>query len=230
MRFWKNHYVVGMAVFAVAAFAETVEASPFTLNFSGTVTQSIFDPYPSTPLIGAIQFGSPLYSYLNFDTTAPDLAPATDTGSYTMTGFPYGMSVVIGSVVFPIMHSVNISIADNYSGGIDQYLVYAWEGLQGGLSDFQSMSILLQDDTGTAFSSDALPSTMPDLSQFSVSSFTLAKQYTAADGNFYQYEIQGNVVPEPGTVALLGVGLLAGVAGYRKKRKYLMGEPIIHTL
>ena len=218
MRNKLKHSAVVLALAAATAYGGLADATPFTLNFQGNVTQTVFDPYD--PLGGAVHFDSSMYSYLNFDSSATDAIPADpNTGSYTLTGGTYGMAVVIDSVVFPVMHSVNISIANDYSGGIDQYLVYAWEGTQGGLGDFFSMSMLLQDNTGTAFNSDALPLTMPDLSLFTIRTFDITGQYTDLNGTFFQYEIQGNVVPEPGTVTLLSAGLLGWISRNRGKAK-----------
>lgn len=151
---------------ASATLSGTVLASPIMLNFGGTVTQTSFDPFDR--LSGAVVAGSSFYSYLNFDTNAVDAAPSPNLGSYTLNGSPYGFEPVLGSVRFPLMRTVNISIVDGASGGPDQYSVFASEGMAGGLGDYFSISILLQDDTGAAFSSDALYAGVPDLARFSI--------------------------------------------------------------
>ncbi|MCV2355625.1 PEP-CTERM sorting domain-containing protein [Paucibacter sp. B2R-40] len=189
-----------------------------TFNFAGQVTQTVFDPFD--PLGGAVQVGSPMYSYMNFDTSATDINPAANIGTYEWSGGTYGFAALLGSVLFPVMHSLSISVVDGAPGGIDQCLVYAWEGTQGGLNDYFSISMTLQDDTGTAFSSDALPTTRPDPGKFSVRSFVMSGQYTDLNNNFIQYEVQGNLVPEPTTLALAGLALL-GCVGFSRQGKKL---------
>jgi hypothetical protein len=201
-----------------AALSGSALASPFTLNFSGSVTQTSFDPFD--PLQGAVAVGSPFYSYLNFDTNATDAVASPNLGSYTLSGFPYGFAPVVGSVVFPVMSTVNISVANGVAGGPDLYTVFASEGSAGGLGDYFSISVLLQDDTGTAFSNDALPDGMPDLSRFSIRTFNLNGQYTDLNGMFVQYEVQGNItVPEPLTGGLAALALLACAATTRGDRR-----------
>jgi hypothetical protein len=192
-------------------------ADAITLNFSGSVTQTSFDPFD--PLAGAVAVGSPFYSYLNFDTNAVDAAASPNLGSYTLSGFPFGFSPFVGSVVFPGMSTVNISIVDGVGGGPDQYSVFASEGAAGGLGDYFSISILLEDDTGKVFSSDALPAGMPDLSRFSVRTFNLAGQYTDLNNVFFQYEVQGDLaVPVSATASLVALACLGCAATVRSGR------------
>ena len=206
-----------VVLMAAATLSGPVLADAITLNFAGTVTQTSFDPFD--PLSGAVVAGSPFYSYLNFDTNAADAAASPNLGSYTLSGFPYGFAAVIGPVVFPVMSTVNISIVDGVGGGPDQYSVFAWEGNAGGLGDYFSISILLQDDSGTAFSNDVLPPGMPELSRFSLRSFDLTGQYTDTSNTFIQYEVQGNLtVPEPSTAGLAALALFGCVATARVGR------------
>lgn len=205
-------------VTASSALSGPIWAAPITLNFVGQVTQTSFDPFD--PLMGAVTVGSPLYSFLNFDTNAVDAAPSPNLGSYTLSGFPYGFAPFVGSIAFPLMRTVNISIVNGVGGGPDQYSVFASEGTAGGLGDYFSMSILLDDATGTAFSSDALPAGIPDLSRFAVRTFVLAGQYTNTNSDFIQYEIQGNVsVPEPSTAGIVALALLGCAATARWGRR-----------
>ena len=201
---WAAAAALGLGALALPGLAV---AAPVTLNFAGQVSQTSFDPFD--PFSGAVHAGTPMSSYLNIDTSTADSAPASDFGSYTWSGGTFGLGVLMGAVMFPTLRSVNISIIDGSPGAFDQYLMYAWEGVAGGLADFFSMTMLLQDDTGTALNSDALPTGVPDLGRFAIRTFTASGQYTDVNGDFIQYEVQGNLVSEPGSVVLVGIALAA---------------------
>jgi len=209
-------------VAASAGFGGSALATPVTLNFEGTVSQAQFDPFD--PLNGAVGPGSPLYTYLNFDTAVVDADASPNLGSYTLSGGAYGLAALIGPILFPIMHSVNISVVNGIGGAPDQYAVFAWEGTAGGLGDYFSMSILLQDDSGTVFDSDALPVGLPDIGRFDVSSFDISGQYTNLDGQFIQYEVLGDIspaatVPEPAALSLVSLALLGCVGATLRQRR-----------
>lgn len=190
-----------------ASLSGAVLASPLTLKFAGTVTQTTFDPLD--PYAGAVVAGSPFSSQLDFSTDAVDASQSPHLGSYTLSGLPYGMANVLGTVKIPLMSTVNVSIVDGANGGTDQYSIFAFVGNAGGLGDYYSFSLLLQDDTGLAFGDDKLITGTPDIAHFSIRSFTLTGQFTNASDTIFQYEIQGNLtIPEPATAGLVGLALL----------------------
>ena len=78
------------------------------------------------------------------------------------------MILTIGGNPFNANELLNIGVTNNIGSGVDQYTVLGQQGTPGGLSDFLTLELFLQDDQGTAFSSTALPLTPPDLSQFEV--------------------------------------------------------------
>lgn len=207
--------VLGAGLWALGASAP-LGAAPVTFTFQGAVTQVSVDP--TGPLAGLIGPGSPILAYLNFDTAAPDADASPQLGSYTFSGFPFGVAPIVGPVVFLVMHAVNISVVDGVAGvGPDLYSVFAWEGSAGGLGDYFSLSLLLEDDTGSAFSSDALPSGLPELSRFSTSTLLISGQYTDLNQTFVQYEIQGRLLPEPATFSLVALALSGCVAAGRRQ-------------
>ncbi len=212
--------------FGLAALCATLgcgpaaQAAPVTLTFGGVTTQAVFDPFD--PLNGAVQPGSPMVAYLNFDSAAADAAPAPGIGSYTVTGGTYGLAAFLGNVLFPVMRTVNLTIVDGAAGGPDLLTLFASEGVQDGLSDYFSMSVLLEDDSGTAFSSDVLDWAALDLGRFNAGSFGLTGQYTTLDGVFVQYEALGTMalpVPEPGTLALRAAAGLAALSRRTGRRR-----------
>lgn len=211
---WWNGALLATAM--TAAANDPVMAAPIALNFAGVVTQAIFDPYD--PLGGAVQAGSRLLAYMNFDSATPDSIADAGTGSYSWSDGANGLSAVVGGVIFPLMRSLTISVVNGPPGGIDQYLVFASEGTAGGLGNYFSMSMLLEDATGNAFIDDTLPTTTPDLDRFAVRSFTLNGQYTSTTGTFIQYEVQGLLaVPEPASAALVALGMLGCALGSRRR-------------
>lgn len=223
----KGGSIPALVAAGLLACCLTVGATPFTLTLHGVVSDVMWDP--DDPLGGAVRAGTPMLAYLNFDSDAVDAAPSPNLGSYTVSGGTFGFAAVVGAVLFPVLRTVNLSVVDGVGGGPDQLTVFASEGVQDGLSDHFSVSILLQDDSGTAISGDDLPLTLPALSRFGQRSFDLSGQYTNVDGVFMQYEVQGLLTPPdtpvdtPGTAALLAAAVVAaaGLRGRRRARPVL---------
>jgi len=81
--------------------------------------------------------------------------------------------------------------------------------------------MLLEDATGTAFSGDALPISVPDYSPFAFGSLSLKGPCTDVNGGFVQYDVRGRLLPgadavaEPSTLGPAGVARLAFVVPRR---------------
>ena len=188
-------------------------ASPVFINLTGTVVSTNFDP--SDPFGGSIGFGTPIAITYVFDSTTADSDPSGSSGSYQHTGAPYGLSINIGGFVFSTNDFLAVNVLN--SAGLDQYGVLACSGGVGAcFSGDLTVSILLQDNTGTALGSDALPGTAPSLASFQSGTIAFNRNYFDDAGSFFQIQIDGNVdslavVPEPSTTVgvLLGCALLA---------------------
>jgi hypothetical protein len=198
-------------------------AAPLTFDFTGTVTQvPVLDP--SDPFGGTIHFQTPFTGSYTFEATTPDSLADPQTGVYSMAAAPFGLTVTMGGHPFSAGDSLSIVVFD---GPPDQYGVLA-HGAGGDLT----IELFLEDPTGTALASDALPLTPPALADFAVREFHLAG---LVDGNQVQIDgcldslspagqgppplggtsCAGARVPAPATLLLMAVGM-AGLAWRRR--------------
>jgi hypothetical protein len=148
-------------------------------------------------VFGDVNPGTLFSGFFTFDPTALDGAPGDpSTGSYSATGSPYNFSIDIGGHTFSTSDLVNVAVLNS---NVDQYSAL---GLTNGLE----LSILLQDNTGSIFSSDALPTVPPSLSTFTLKDFHLV---AALDSGQVQYDgviDSFNAVPEPSSLLLVVSG------------------------
>lgn len=219
--------VLAAAVFTLICYGGAL-AAPVTFDFSGSVNQVNFDP--ADPFSGTIGFGTAFTGSYTFEATATDdVAASGSTGSYSMAGAPYGLSVNIGGNIFLAGDFLNIGVADNYPTG-DQYTVLAQAASGGPLRTDLRIELFFEDPSKTVFGSDALPLTPPLLSMFTLMDFHLYR--TITDASTYemvqQDQIDGRIdslsaggaapVPEPSTALLLGFGLAAGMFSFSRRR------------
>jgi hypothetical protein len=194
-------------------------AGPLFFNFTGTVTQTNFDP--SDPFGGSIVFGTPITGTYVFDSATPDSDPSGSSGSYQHAGAPYGLSINIGGNVFSTNDFLAVNVLNG--GGFDQYGVLACVGGSAACfsGDF-SVSILMQDNTGTALASDALPGTAPSLAAFQSATIAFNRNYFDDAGTFFQIQIDGTLdsliaVPEPSTAVSVLLGIALAAVAFRKR-------------
>lgn len=183
------------------ALACAAQAAPLTFGFTGTVTAVPVDESNS-----GIAFGDPFSGQYIFDSAVADAIAGAAQGSYGSIGPGFGMSVQIGSNSYSLAGSLNVGVTNDVLG-VDQYTVFASDGTL-------TLELFLEDSTGAVFASDALPGLPPPLGSFAVRDFHLIDTSLGElqiDGQIDSLTcLEGCVVPEPGTLALLGAGLLAG--------------------
>ena len=126
--------------------AGAAQAVPITFSFSGAVTD---DPF------GLSSFGAPISGSYTFDSTATDTIPGPATGSFPSTGPGIGFNANVDGMLFSILGSLAVNTANNIVG-LDQYGAIADDGLL-------TLELFLQDATGTALATDALPLLPPVL-------------------------------------------------------------------
>jgi hypothetical protein len=131
------------------------------------------------------------------------------------------MNVNIGGNLFSINGGLNIGVANDISGGVDQYTVFAEKGIAGGLNDYLTLQLFLQDSTGTVFDDTSLVKLTQTYTVSSdITTFFLDGVQTL-NGTTYQFQVQGNItnVPEPATVTLLGPSCWDGFLHITGKQK-----------
>ena len=199
-----KYFIGGGLVLCLACFTTSATSAPITFGFTGSVTD---DPF------GLSSFGAPISGNYTFDSAAADAIADPASASYTSTGAAFGFSATVDGTPYAVSGNLNIGILNAF---VDQYLVTAVDGAL-------SLALFLQDDTATAFSSDALPLVPPPIADFAFRQFRLFGSdveflgtvdtlacIAGCDGN------GGGTVPEPGTLLLLVGAALSGLVARRR--------------
>jgi hypothetical protein len=169
-----------MTALALLGCGSEARAVPITFSFGGSVTSTNFDP--DDPFAGTIGFGSAISGSYSFESTSVDAAAGPQTGSYWSFGPSALMLVNIAGNTFNTGGLLNIGVANDFAGPVDQYTVLSAIGTA-------SIEVFLQNIGGTAFASDALPLVAPNLASFPIRNFSLID----SDWLGNQIEIMGNI-------------------------------------
>jgi len=158
--------------FTLLGAVTTAEAAPITFAFTGTVQQVV------PALSGTFQPGDAFSGSYTFESTTPDTDPSPGFGLYAngMTSLTFTIGSYTGGADCSAAASCNIAVQDGGPGDCaltDCYLVTAKHptgpSVEGVLPTDFALSLL--DNSGLALSSDALPLTPPDISNFSITFF-----------------------------------------------------------
>jgi hypothetical protein len=187
------------------------KAVPITFNFSGHATQ-----IPVDEIFGDINSGDTMHASVSFDNSVADLLPADPTtGSYNFRA-PFGMTISIGAHDFAAFGSLNIGIVNGF---VDQFTVLATSA-----SGDLTLELFFQDNGGTAFNTDQLPSSLPPLAGFTQRDF-----HIDAESNLGEAQIDGQLdvpgvetVSEPRGSALILAGALVLLTKTRYKRRKIL--------
>ena len=197
-----NKRFMAAAVLTVAVFAAApASAGLIPFEFAGVI-DTVSDP--DNALDGAVQVGDPFSGSYTFDSDTPDSYPGDPGfGQYQSHSFAIniaggGLAVDAGPDDSQILVS-NETYGDQYSSG-----AFGFESSGVGVNELE---IRLADNTATAFDSDALPVTPPELSAFSWRTMFFNGVVLASDLEFNLYGTVTSLVPEPTVLLLLVAGM-----------------------
>jgi len=162
-------------------------------------------------LEGKINPGDLITGFYIYETTTPDSSPDDPVqGNYWHYASPAGIALTVGGVNFmtdPFNIEFRVVIRNNTPSGNDIYGVESSNNLPlpNGTS-VNEISWVLNDSTGSALSSDALPTTAPVLDNWQTNILNIGG---GPGGHGQSFGILGHVtsaIPEPATVLIFGLG------------------------
>jgi hypothetical protein len=212
-----NSKIIKITAFIFLVIPMICQAEIIKIGFTGKV-DSIFDPY--NVLENTIHQNQSITGFYIYDSATLDSDPSPMFGVYQYNISPYGMSLTIGDLTFltdPLFVNSELVLVNNYGGGPhDTYGITSHNNLpiNNDLS-IDIISLQLDDYTGYALSSDSLPLTPPDLTQWQTKSFSIegGRYPFPPSGEKTLFGIGGHVetvylIPEPATLLLLGLGAI----------------------
>lgn len=129
---------------------------------------SIYDP--DNLLGGVIELNDTISGKYVYDSGIPDSNPDTTIGHYEFTSSSCRFEVTAGGLIFktnPSNMDLSIWIYNNHLGNSDEYTVLSLNNLQ--LDNGMLVTVIqwdLVDYSGTVFDNDVLPTTAPDLADW----------------------------------------------------------------
>ncbi|UCG47702.1 MAG: PEP-CTERM sorting domain-containing protein [Phycisphaerales bacterium] len=214
----KRILTAALCMFAAFVCTAPAGAEFITIGITGEVDIAYeWDGF----LGGAVQKGDIMTGAYTYDTSTPDSQRGPRDGQYLYHSPPFGIELKVGRLEFRTdPDNVNFRILmrnDYWRAGSDAPEDYVFiRSVNNLLSPIEvpidhEIWLMLIGDSG-AISCDALPATSPVLSDWSTASVTILRP--SKPNQAQQFLIQGYwtdafVIPEPATLALLGLGALA---------------------
>jgi len=157
-------------------------------------------------LEGKVNPGDIITGTYTYESTTLDTNPSAYVGDYWHYAPPCGIFLSVGGFDFqtdPTNVDFLVEIVNN-NAGLDAYVTHSYNNLSisnGTLVDHISWQ--LQDSTCAVFSSDALPSTAPVLSDWQFNHLRIQGEKS----NLFNINAHvTSAIPEPATIVLLGLG------------------------
>jgi len=219
-----NKLIYVFLLAAMMGFSSQSFAILATMNAEGYVTGYTYSG-DIDPFSGLINIGDAFTSSSGFDTEGADSNTSADIGAYSWRGDQFGSSATVGSINFSLANLTAIAIKNDYVVGSSNYDIYVLNSVAW-VSDNERLMLTLyqRDNSAQAFSDDSL-ALEPAVDLFDISRFWITSYDATGNQN---YSITGNLsslvdppletasVPEPNSIFLLGLGLIAVFFASRK--------------
>lgn len=212
---FKSAKILAVFFVVLALGVNCLWAELITINLTAEITE-IGDG--DNLLNGQLHVGDNLTGSYTYDSTTPDDNYATTVGDYWHYNPPCGISLSGGGFTFqtdPDDVRFLIEVCDNRYLNEDSYLVNSYNNLPL-YGDVLVNSIVwdFHDDSGTALSSDALPTTAPVLQNWlSTNELAIEGPRIQESGGLSFYIVStvtsAELIPEPATILLFSLGALA---------------------
>ncbi len=211
--------MVGLA--ATPSFASTI-----TYNFAVRIGLAVVQG-PDFTLM-SVQTGDVLHGTLTVDTSLPDINATPDVGQYVATAAPSRLSLTVGPYGMFQQETYATSgfdarIAENGQGffGNEEFSIINDGPFLANGNSVDTFEIRLDSDNPAFLNGTGFPTAvnLGLLNNHSIFEFFGHDAHTLDGFEFFgsitQFDVATDVVPEPGSLVLLGSGLLA-LAGKRR--------------
>jgi hypothetical protein len=198
--------IFGFVVAVLMMLAGSVRAELITIKIKAEVSY-VVDQFHLFD--GQIVIGTPMTGWYTYDSTISDYQVEQGIGMYWNHNDICGIFLKAGGFTFqtdPDHINFLIGIQNENPPSGDSYWIYSYNNLSfDDNTRVLAISWQLDDNTGTALSSDVLPTTAPVLGNWNYD------WGIRVDGDGFDINakvISAELVPEPATLLLLGMGSL----------------------
>ncbi len=211
-RLGKIQFAAIFALIATLFGTPSVRAEWITIAISGQV-EYVNDQLGN--LQNQVHFGDTISGTYTYDSAIFDSNPSSAVGDYEYSVPPAGIWLTAGGFDFRT-NATNVNflveiLNDDGLLNVDAYLIRSYNNspLYGNVL-VDEISWQLDDSTGTALSSVALPLTAPDMSKWSSNNLVITGPKIESIESFgiRATITSATLVPEPATILMLGFGML----------------------